>query len=257
MPQVSDSKYLVTAGWNDVPHLNERTKAELLAATPVHLRRARAEGIPALGSGAVFPIAEELIVVAPFKVPSFWVQIGGLDFGWDHPTGAAKLAWDRDTDTIYVVSDYRQREQTPLLAAAALKPWGDWLPWSWPHDGLQHDKGSGEELAGQYRKHGLKMLHERATFVDGSNGLEAGLMDMLDRMQTGRWKVFASCGAWLEEFRLYHRKDGLVVKKLDDVISASRYAMMMLRFAVRPQDAMRAQLGTGNRSQGPATKAGY
>ena len=80
---------------------------------------------------------------------------------------------------------------------------------------------------------------------------------MLDRMQSGRWKVFANCGAWLEEFRLYHRKDGLVVKKIDDVISASRYAMMMLRFAVRPQDALRAQLGAYGRSQGPATKAGY
>lgn len=75
------------------------------------------------------------------------------------------------------------------------------------------------------------MLAEKASFDDGSNGVEAGLMDMLDRMKTGRWKVFRTCSKWLEEFRMYHRKDGKVVKLKDDVISASRYALMMKRFA--------------------------
>ena len=57
-------------------------------------------------------------------------------------------------------------------------------------------------------------------------------MDMLDRMQTGRWKVFAHLGDWFQEFKLYHRKDGKVVKKLDDLMSASRYALMMKRKAI-------------------------
>ena len=138
---------------------------------------------------------------------------------------------DRDADIIFVTKEYREREATPLIHSGALKPWGSWLPWAWPHDGLQHDKGSGEQLAAQYRGHGLNMLPERATFDDGTNGVEAGLADMLDRMQTGRWKVFSTCTNWFEEFRLYHRKDGKIVKERDDVISASRYALMMKRFA--------------------------
>ena len=36
---------------------------------------------------------------------------------------------------------------------------------------------------------------------------------------------------WFEEFRLYHRKDGRVVKERDDLMSATRYAVMMLRHA--------------------------
>ena len=36
---------------------------------------------------------------------------------------------------------------------------------------------------------------------------------------------------------MYHRKDGRVVKEQDDVISAMRYALMMLRFAGRPPSA--------------------
>ena len=55
-------------------------------------------------------------------------------------------------------------------------------------------------------------------------------MDMLTRMQTGRFKVFRHLSDRFEEFRLYHRKDGKVVKEDDDLISATRDAMMMLRF---------------------------
>ena len=34
-----------------------------------------------------------------------------------------------------------------------------------------------------------------------------------------------------EEFRLYHRKDGKVVKEGDDLMCATRYGLMMLRHA--------------------------
>ena len=50
-------------------------------------------------------------------------------------------------------------------------------------------------------------------------------------MQSGQFKVFDHLNDWWEEFRLYHRKDGKVVKEDDDLMSATRYAMMMLRDA--------------------------
>jgi hypothetical protein len=91
--------------------------------------------------------------------------------------------------------------------------------------------GAGAALANQYSDQGLELLHEHAQFTDGSVSVEAGLMDMLDRMQTGRFKVFKHLNDWWEEFRLYHRKDGKVVKEGDDLIAATRYALMMLRYA--------------------------
>uniref|UniRef100_UPI003F497E4D terminase large subunit domain-containing protein n=1 Tax=Ensifer adhaerens TaxID=106592 RepID=UPI003F497E4D len=222
---------------DDADHYSAEERARIIASYPAHEREARTKGIPSLGSGRIFPVSEESITVAPFEIPKHWVRIGGLDFGWDHPFGAVEIAWDRDADIIFVTKEYREREATPLIHSGALKPWGSWLPWAWPHDGLQHDKGSGEQLAAQYRGHGLNMLPERATFDDGTNGVEAGIADMLDRMQTGRWKVFSTCTNWFEEFRLYHRKDGKIVKERDDVISASRYALMMKRFAkVKPSN---------------------
>lgn len=225
------SRHVTAMTIDDAEHYTPEQRAEIISSYPEHEREARTKGIPSMGSGRVFPIAEEQITCEPFKVPSHWPQIAGIDFGWDHPFGACRLAWDRDNDAVYVTADYAQREATPVIHAAAIKPWGAWIPVAWPHDGLQHDKGSGAPLASQYKAQGLNLLPEKATFADGSNGVEAGVMDMLDRMQTGRWKVFSTCGGWFQEFRLYHRVDGLIVKERDDRISASRYALMMLRFA--------------------------
>ena len=114
------------------------------------------------------------------------------------------------------------------------------MPVIWPHDGLQHDKGSGVALADQYKAQGLKMLLDKATHPPtygekegtGGNGVEAGVMEMLDRMQTGRWKVFSTLNDWFEEFRMYHRDEGRIVKEMDDLLSASRYAYMMRRHAI-------------------------
>ena len=75
------------------------------------------------------------------------------------------------------------------------------------------------------------MLRDRAQNEDKSYGVEAGLMDMLDRMQTGRFKVSRMLSDWWEEFRIYHRKNGIVVKERDDLMAATRYAIMMVRYA--------------------------
>ena len=160
-----------------------------------------------------------------------------MDFGWDHPFAAAKVAWDRDSDTAYVVNAYRQREATPLIHSAAIKSWGDYFPWCWPHDGMKHvgDSTSAKPMAQWYRDVGVNMYFEHAKFppnADGSPGgfgFEAGITMMLERMQSGRLKVFAHLNDWFEEFRLYHRKDGMVVKERDDLLSATRIALMMLR----------------------------
>ena len=82
----------------------------------------------------------------------------------------------------------------------------------------------------QYADAGLDMMHEKATFEDGGISVEAGVQEMHDRMRGGRWKVFKGQNdGWLEEYRLYHRQDGLLVKENDDALSASRYALMMRR----------------------------
>lgn len=220
---------------DDAEHIAPEERERIIASYPEHERDARTRGIPILGSGRIFPFPRTLISCEAVKPAKHWARLGGLDIGWDHPTAAVELTWDRDTDCVYVMGCYRASQQTVAVHAGALVPWGKWLPWAWPHDAFQHDKGSGAQIAQLYRQHGLNMLPEHATFPDDrGNGTEAGVFEMLDRMQTNRLKVFEHLNDWFEEFELYHRKDGVIVKTRDDLMSATRHGIMMLRHARTP-----------------------
>jgi phage terminase large subunit-like protein len=215
----------------EAEHFTPEQREKIIRSYPVHERDARTKGIPILGSGRIFPVSEEKITCAPFEIPAHFHRLGAMDFGWDHPFAAVELAWDADQDIVYVIKAHRLREATPVVHAGAIRSWGP-LPWSWPRDGRRETlEGAGIALAEQYGAQGLNMIALHAQFVDGSVSVEAGLMDMLTRMETGKFKVFASLLDWFEEFRLFHRKDGKVVKEGDDLLAATRYGVMMLRFA--------------------------
>lgn len=219
----------------DVEHYSDEQKRKIMESYPPHEREARAMGVPMLGSGRIYPIAESVIREEPLEaVPAHWPQLIGLDFGWEHPTAAVHLAYDSGADCIHLVRCYRQKEATPLMHAAAIRPWGaTWIPVAWPHDGYQHDKGSGKQLAQTYRDLEIAMLTEHAQFPDKrGNGVNDGIMEILQRMQTGRFKVASTCGEWFEEFRMYHRKEGKIIKERDDMLDATRYGVMMLRCAL-------------------------
>lgn len=233
---------LVQATWDDAPHMTKDRREEMLSDIPAHEREMRSKGTPFAGAGLVFPVTDDSVTCAPFEIPAYWPQIVGIDFGWDHPFAAARIAFNRDADCVYLVSEYHETHATPPIHAAAIKPWGAWLPVVWPADGLQTEKGAGTALSLQYRLQGLNLLPEHFTnppnFAegkeegDGGIGVEPGLMEMLTRMQTGRFKVFSTCQKFLQEKRTYHRDEhSRLVKKFDDVISATRYATMSLRHA--------------------------
>lgn len=226
---------------DDVDHYTQEQKQAIINSYPLHERDARAKGIPILGSGRVFPVDEAQIKVDAFALPAHWPRICGLDFGWDHPSAAVWIAWDRDTDTFYVYDCHRQKEQPVVVHAAAVKARGEWIPVAWPHDG-NNDLAAGPNLASQYRNLGVAMLPEHATLPEmpGGHGentvksrtsVEAGIAWMLGKMLSGQFKVFAHLNDWWEEFRLYHRKDGKIVKERDDLMAATRYGFVMHRVA--------------------------
>ena len=234
MEEDAEDRHVTRMTLDEAPHFSAAQKQRILSSYASHELDARAKGAPVLGSGRVFIIPEDDIKEPPPDLPDHWPRICGLDIGWDHPTAAVWLAWDRDTDTVHVYDAYRVREQTPIVHAAALKARGDWIPVAWPADALQHEKGSGKQIAEQYREQGVAMVAEPAKFADGSVSVEAGVFAMLDRMKTGRLKVAAHLADWWQEFGLYHRKDGQIVKERDDLLCATRYGLMMLRFAAEP-----------------------
>jgi len=238
---------IVNATWNDAPHLTNpdgtltERAIQKMNSFPAHEREMRTKGVPFMGSGLIFPFTEEQLSVEPMEIPRHWPRIGGIDPGFDHPFGAAQLAWDRDADIVYVITDYQESRAIPAVHVASIKPWGAWIPYAWPHDGLNTEKSTGDELRKSYSDCGLIMLPQRATNPpdaaqgqeegEGGNSVEASILAMYERMETGRWKVFSTCRAWFAEQRMFHRKEGKIVKLKDNVLSARRYAHMMLRHA--------------------------
>lgn len=237
---------VVSATWDDAPHLDERMRTALLAAIPEHEREARAKGVPMLGVGRIFSIKEEDILCNPFEIPRHFFQIAGIDFGVDHPFGYARIAIDRDKDIWYLCDAERMEgpNSQPLQHAAMIKSRGDWIPVAWPHDGLQRGKSDGVQLYLHYRKHLSNLMSKHAHYKPkdankptmGAQPQEPIIMEFQERMVTGRLKVFRNCQPWLEEFRAYHRdeKTGKPVPKNDDVLKASFYAAMMARYARQP-----------------------
>lgn len=228
---------------DDVEHYTAEQKAAIVASYPEHEREARTRGIPMQGEGVVFPIAESAIRCEPIPIPSHWARICAIDFGFGHPAGFSCLAHDRDSDTVYVYDAWKIKGKSAIEHSMIIIGKGyQHIPWAWPHDGLQHDKGAGGQLVKQYKDYGVNMLAERAQFAPttdgkaGGNSVEAGIAMMLSRMQTGRFKVFSHLECVFEELRMYHRKDGVVVKEQEDIVSSVRYGTMMLRKAQIPAE---------------------
>ena len=231
---------VVQAGWDDAAHFTSEMKEQKLMAFSPHEREMRSKGTPLMGAGLVFDTPDADILVDPFEIPRHWPRINGIDFGWDHPFASGSLAWDRDSDCIYVTNEYRESKALPIVQAQAIKAWGDWIPVAWPHDGLNTEKGTGEQLRQAYIDAGLNLLPWKATNPpqagqiegEGGNSVESSILEMVDRMQTGRFKVFANCKFFMEEKRMYHRDlKGKLVKLNDDLLSAVRYGVMMIRHA--------------------------
>ena len=227
--------YTRFATWDDAPHLNKDEKDRLMMSYPEHERDTRTKGVPMMGTGGVYQIADEAISCEPFEIPDYYRRICGVDFGIDHPGAAAWIALDPDADCIYVYDCYRKSGETASYHASAIRNRGAWIPVSWPHDGMIRDKAGGEALKDQWIKEGVNMLFESARYEDGKGGGQARepiTIDILERMRTGRFKVFSNLNDWFEEKRMLHRKDGKIVPKNDDIESATRYAVMMMRYAI-------------------------
>src|SRR5262245_51825418 len=121
------SKFVVNAGWDDVPHLSAEQKAEEASRIPPYQLEARSKGIPQLGSGAIYPVPEKDILVDPFVSPDHYPQCYAMDVGWNR-TAALWAAIDRDADVAYLYSEYYRSEAEPPVHAAAIRSRGIWIP---------------------------------------------------------------------------------------------------------------------------------
>lgn len=224
-------------GWDDAPHLDAKVKEDLLSSFPAHQRDMRTKGIPMLGHGRIYDLPEDQISCKAFDIPRHFAVIGGLDFGWDHPQAHVQLAIDRDNDMFYVTRAWKKSHQSAGQAWTATKSWTANVPTAWPADGLQMEKGSTKQVKKYYDEAGFNLLSEHATWPDGGNGVEVGLMEIRDLMILGKFKVFEGLRDVFDEFLQYHRdENGKIYKVKEDLLDAIRYAYMMRRYAISKKD---------------------
>ena len=242
MDDPGSGQFFMRKGWDDAPHITEDTKKKLLEIYPAHQRDMRTKGIPMLGHGRIYDLAEEFITCEPFEIPDHWLIINGMDFGFDHPQAHCQLAIDPDNDIIYLIHSWKQSKVSANDAWGVVKPWAKDTPTAWPQDGLQTEKGRDDsrQQMEHYHEAGFLMLQDYATWDEKSNSVEQGIYELRQRMQDGRFKAFKGQRAFFDEFLQYHRDfkvsdSGVtklsIVKTMDDILDAVRYAYMMRRFS--------------------------
>ena len=223
-----DNQHLIgPVAWSECPHLTPEIQEDILGALPPHEREMRSKGIPFFGSGLVYPVPEARVICDPFRIPPFYRCIRAMDLGIHHPTAIVWLAYSPEDDVIYVVKTYSVAgENAATHAAAANKMWS-FAPVVFPHDIDTTEKGSGKTIRKFYAEAGLTRSLDFKN-MDGSINVESGIFDINQRMRDGRFKVFSTCLEFWREFRLYHRKEGKLVKENDDVMDAVRYGSVMI-----------------------------
>lgn len=209
-------KAIVQAGWDDAPWLTEERKAQMLDDTEPHLREARRSGKPSMGSGNVYPISIESLLIEPFKIPDYFKRMYALDVGWN-VTAAVWAAIDPQTDTIYIYDEYVGIHQPPAVHAAAIRSRGAWIQGVIDPASRGRSQVDGTQLLRSYKDLGLHLLV-------ANNEVDAGISNLWQRMTTSNFKVVNTLSNWAKEFVLYRRDlKGRIIKENDHLMDATRY----------------------------------
>jgi len=220
--EVEGSVYVSMATWDDAPHLTKQMQDDLWASIPPFQRDARKKGIPQLGSGAIYPVSDELLEIADFEIPAHFKKGFACDVGWNK-TAALWGALDEESDILYIYSEHYLGEAQPAIHASAINARGKWISGTIDPAARGRSQIDGESLMNAYRDLGLSL-------VPANNAVEAGLYEVWTRMSTGRLRIFKSLSHIWDEKRIYRRNEkGAVVKDFDHLMDCLRYLVMMIR----------------------------
>jgi len=231
-------RFLLNYDIEDADHMSDDDRNRLKTKYANHpLADARLHGRPVRGAGLIYTVPDEFLYVNDFEIPRHWEKIIGLDFPHGVGTFAAvRLAYDSDSDIVYLTGEYKDSEQEfPMYCHRLLNMGGSTIPCAWPHDGGRGFT-DGSTIAGKYKDYGVNMLREFSHMVSPDGKKSFAIMtvveEICERMATDRFKVFVTCQKFMAEKRRYKHDHGKVAKRQEDhLIDALHKGIMMLRYA--------------------------
>lgn len=221
---ITNGKYYIQATWDDNPYLAQETKDRLRLTLKPHELEAREKGIPTVGTGLVYQVPESEFVIPTseiFEIPNHWAKVYGMDVGFFAPTAVVFLAIDRDQDIVYIYGEYSISGLTASQHAGHLLPMGcNWMMGVCDPAVNQGSQRDGVRLLDEYKAVGMNI-------VLGKYAKELAVDKVLERIRTGRFKVFGNCRKFLDEWRMYCRnEEGKIEKGNDHLMNALEFVML-------------------------------
>ena len=122
---------------------------------------------------------------------------------------------------LYLYSEY-WGDADPAVHVAAIRARAEWIPGLIDPAANGRDRSDGVRLSQMYRNLGLHLQH-----ID--NSVKSGILEVSQRMRSGRLKVFPSLAKYLGDRRLYRRDENdQVVRDRDNLQDATRCLVLGL-----------------------------
>lgn len=254
--------YWQQATWWDCDHFSEERIESMLAALPAWLRDLKSKGIPASGTGSIFPFSDnELIQTCLWSdVKPTWKLLAGVDFGYSGIRDDSTIvftAYDIEEDRIFVIDAWfssNSHDDCPLshmpeYMASIIKacPYPN-IPVICPNDASGIISGTTKTRAQVLIENGCNVLYEnyyipyQLTGEDKkSTSKVGGLNYMVEWMSKGLLKlspntISSGMNELWKELRGYVWKDNKGSGKIEPIdkndhgLDAMRYATTSIKY---------------------------
>lgn len=202
--EVGTGKYSVNFDMDDVPHFTDTEKKAFFDSLPPFQREAKFFGRPSAGSGVVYPIYEgdiQFKLKQGFPNPE-WYRAYAMDPGWAK-TAVVWGAYNYESDIWYIYDCYYRGQQNAEIHASAIRTRGTWIAGIIDKAANANDGQTSQgRIVDIYAKLGLDVALSRF-----GKEVEAGILEVWNRLSTGRLLIASHLDPLFKELRLYRRDD--------------------------------------------------